>query len=209
MFEPPQVSLPVQREKGCIAKDSCLLKTGRSGKGPSQPLPVRTAQWPNKHGGDQTRRGCFSKYSEAAELRSFQPRSLATQESDVMVGPFKLRSRKQRTLSMIEEIRAAQEREEELKRRDKSCRVPRAPRQRTPPSLPSRRRATKLLQVEQVCADQIQLLQKLVVLIQLTIVLCGATSVRGYLSVRGGHWSGDPSVQRHTMGMSECFLEDP
>lgn len=28
------------------------------------------------------------------------------------------------------------------------------------------------------------------------------------ISVSGGHWSGDPSVQRHTMGMSECFLED-
>ncbi|XP_056592899.1 A-kinase anchor protein 2 isoform X2 [Triplophysa dalaica] len=58
----------------------------------------------------------FSKYSEAAELRSTAAVTRA-QEVEVTSGPFKLRSRKQRTLSMIEEeIRAAQEREEELKR---------------------------------------------------------------------------------------------
>lgn len=58
----------------------------------------------------------FSKYSEAAELRSTATVTRA-QETEVTSGPFKLRSRKQRTLSMIEEeIRAAQEREEELKR---------------------------------------------------------------------------------------------
>ncbi|XP_048114269.1 A-kinase anchor protein 2 isoform X3 [Alosa alosa] len=58
----------------------------------------------------------FSKYSEAAELRSTAS-VLKNQDVEVTAGPFKLRSRKQRTLSMIEEeIRAAQEREEELKR---------------------------------------------------------------------------------------------
>ncbi|KAK7126180.1 hypothetical protein R3I93_021536 [Phoxinus phoxinus] len=58
----------------------------------------------------------FSKYSEAAELRSTAAVTRA-QDTEVASGPFKLRSRKQRTLSMIEEeIRAAQEREEELKR---------------------------------------------------------------------------------------------
>lgn len=58
----------------------------------------------------------FSKYSEAAELRSTASVT-RTQDSEVTSGPFKLRSRKQRTLSMIEEeIRAAQEREEELRR---------------------------------------------------------------------------------------------
>ncbi|XP_051971541.1 A-kinase anchor protein 2-like [Xyrauchen texanus] len=58
----------------------------------------------------------FSKYSEAAELRSTASVTRA-QELEVTSGPFKLRSRKQRTLSMIEEeIRVAQEREEELKR---------------------------------------------------------------------------------------------
>ncbi|KAK6316521.1 hypothetical protein J4Q44_G00140450 [Coregonus suidteri] len=58
----------------------------------------------------------FSKYSEAAELRSTAAGTKA-QETEQSAGPFKLRSRKQRTLSMIEEeIRAAQEREEELKK---------------------------------------------------------------------------------------------
>lgn len=58
----------------------------------------------------------FSKYSEAAELRSTASVTSA-QGTEVTSGPFKLRSRKQRTLSMIEEeIRAAQEREEELRR---------------------------------------------------------------------------------------------
>ncbi|XP_045073104.1 A-kinase anchor protein 2-like, partial [Coregonus clupeaformis] len=58
----------------------------------------------------------FSKYSEAAELRSTAEGTRA-QETEQSAGPFKLRSRKQRTLSMIEEeIRAAQEREEELKK---------------------------------------------------------------------------------------------
>ncbi|XP_062411163.1 A-kinase anchor protein 2 isoform X2 [Sardina pilchardus] len=58
----------------------------------------------------------FSKYSEAAELRSTAS-VMKNQDAEVTAGPFKLRSRKQRTLSMIEEeIRAAQEREEELKR---------------------------------------------------------------------------------------------
>ncbi|KAI5100036.1 A-kinase anchor protein 2 isoform X3 [Silurus meridionalis] len=58
----------------------------------------------------------FSKYSEAAELRSTASVTPA-QGPEITSGPFKLRSRKQRTLSMIEEeIRAAQEREEELRK---------------------------------------------------------------------------------------------
>ncbi|XP_018589878.1 A-kinase anchor protein 2-like isoform X3 [Scleropages formosus] len=61
----------------------------------------------------------FSKYSQAAELRSTA--SVARpQETGMGSGPFKLRSHKQRTLTMIEEeIRATQEREEELKRQRK------------------------------------------------------------------------------------------
>jgi len=59
----------------------------------------------------------FSKYSEAAELRSTAARG---PEADAASGPFRLRSNKQRTLSMIEEeIRAAQQREEELKKQRK------------------------------------------------------------------------------------------
>lgn len=60
--------------------------------------------------------GYFRKYSEAAELRST---AVATRAPEVegASGPFRLRSKKQRTLSMIEEeIRAAQQREEELKK---------------------------------------------------------------------------------------------
>lgn len=58
----------------------------------------------------------FSKYSEAAELRSTAAAS-RTAEAEPVSGPFRLRSKKQQTLSMIEEeIRAAQQREEELKK---------------------------------------------------------------------------------------------
>lgn len=58
----------------------------------------------------------FSKYSEAAELRSTAAAARAP-EVEPASGPFRLRSKKQRTLSMIEEeIRAAQQREEELKK---------------------------------------------------------------------------------------------
>lgn len=58
----------------------------------------------------------FSKYSEAAELRSTAAAARGP-EVEAASGPFRLRSKKQRTLSMIEEeIRAAQQREEELKK---------------------------------------------------------------------------------------------
>uniref|UniRef100_A0A8K9Y119 PALM2 and AKAP2 fusion n=1 Tax=Oncorhynchus mykiss TaxID=8022 RepID=A0A8K9Y119_ONCMY len=66
--------------------------------------------------GEKDQFSYFSKYSEAAELRSTAAATRA-QETEQSTGPFKLRSRKQRTLSMIEEeIRAAQEREKELKK---------------------------------------------------------------------------------------------
>lgn len=59
----------------------------------------------------------FSKYSEAAELRSTAAATRGPEVEAAASGPFRLRSKKQRTLSMIEEeIRAAQEREEELKK---------------------------------------------------------------------------------------------
>ncbi|XP_031433858.1 A-kinase anchor protein 2 isoform X3 [Clupea harengus] len=86
----------------------------------------------------------FSKYSEAAELRSTAS-VLKNQDVEVNAGPFKLRSRKQRTLSMIEEeIRAAQEREEELKRQrlTQCLRPQRAP---APASAPSRKQKTNSL----------------------------------------------------------------
>ncbi|XP_056158101.1 A-kinase anchor protein 2-like, partial [Lampris incognitus] len=59
----------------------------------------------------------FSKYSEAAELRSTAEVGGRGLQQEAGGGPFRLRSRRQRTLSMIEEeIRAAQQREEELKK---------------------------------------------------------------------------------------------
>ncbi|XP_077099373.1 palm2 and akap2 fusion isoform X2 [Siphateles boraxobius] len=81
-------------------------------------IPVNTykAPSPSPPPAEKPEFSYFSKYSEAAELRSTAAVTRA-QDTEVTSGPFKLRSRKQRTLSMIEEeIRAAQEREEELKR---------------------------------------------------------------------------------------------
>ncbi|EDL91668.1 rCG31964, isoform CRA_b [Rattus norvegicus] len=138
MFAPPQVSSPVQEKRDVLPK---ILpgedKTLRE-KGPSQPPTAVQPSGPVNMKETRPEGGYFSKYSEAAELRSTAS-LLATQESDVMVGPFKLRSRKQRTLSMIEEeIRAAQEREEELKRQRQVRQSTPSPRAQNAPSLPSR-----------------------------------------------------------------------
>lgn len=138
MFEPPQVSSPVQEKRDVLPKILPAEDRAPRERGPSQ-LPA-TVQPSGPVNMEETRPegGYFSKYSEAAELRSTAS-LLATQEPDVMVGPFKLRSRKQRTLSMIEEeIRAAQEREEELKRQRQVLQTAPSPRTRNAPSLPSR-----------------------------------------------------------------------
>ncbi|CDQ91449.1 unnamed protein product, partial [Oncorhynchus mykiss] len=82
------------------------------------PRPIEPYQAPElpQTLGEKDQFSYFSKYSEAAELRSTAAATRA-QETEQSTGPFKLRSRKQRTLSMIEEeIRAAQEREKELKK---------------------------------------------------------------------------------------------
>ncbi|XP_041342219.1 A-kinase anchor protein 2 isoform X2 [Pyrgilauda ruficollis] len=133
-FEPPQVSSPVQEKRDTIPKTSKEEDLGlREGKSPmysaSQPFLVEE----NRH-----EVSYFSKYSEAAELRSTAS-ILATQEPEVTVGPFKLRSRKQRTLSMIEEeIRAAQEREEELKRQRQGLQMAPSPVTKSAPPMPTR-----------------------------------------------------------------------
>lgn len=138
MFEPPQVSSPVQEKRDVLpkilpAEDRVLREPG-----PPQPPPAVQPSGPINMEETRPEGSYFSKYSEAAELRSTAS-LLATQESDVMVGPFKLRSRKQRTLSMIEEeIRAAQEREEELKRQRQVLQSTQSPRAKNAPSLPSR-----------------------------------------------------------------------
>ncbi|XP_012496645.1 PREDICTED: A-kinase anchor protein 2 isoform X1 [Propithecus coquereli] len=138
MFEPPQVSSPVQEKRDVIPKILPAEDRALREKGPSQPLPAVQPSGPINMEETRPEGGYFSKYSEAAELRSTAS-LLATQESDVMVGPFKLRSRKQRTLSMIEEeIRAAQEREEELKRQRQVLQSTPSPRTKNAPALPSR-----------------------------------------------------------------------
>ncbi|NXH14462.1 AKAP2 protein, partial [Bucco capensis] len=138
MFEPPQVSSPVQEIKDTIPKISKEEDSGLRERKSLQQSPVYSASQPflveeNKH-----EVSYFSKYSEAAELRSTAS-ILATQEPEVTVGPFKLRSRKQRTLSMIEEeIRAAQEREEELKRQRQGLHVTPSPVTKSAPPMPTR-----------------------------------------------------------------------
>uniref|UniRef100_A0A8C2VPM4 PALM2 and AKAP2 fusion n=2 Tax=Chinchilla lanigera TaxID=34839 RepID=A0A8C2VPM4_CHILA len=137
-FEPPQVSSPVQEKRDVLPKNLPAENKVLRERGPSQLPPAVQSSGPIDMEETRPEGGYFSKYSEAAELRSTAS-LLATQESDVMVGPFKLRSRKQRTLSMIEEeIRAAQEREEELKRQRQVLQSTPSPRTKNAPSLPSR-----------------------------------------------------------------------
>ncbi|EHH57167.1 hypothetical protein EGM_06748 [Macaca fascicularis] len=138
MFEPPQVSSPVQEKRDVLPKILPAEDRALRERGPPQPVPAVQPSGPINMEETRPEGSYFSKYSEAAELRSTAS-LLATQESDVMVGPFKLRSRKQRTLSMIEEeIRAAQEREEELKRQRQVLQSTQSPRTKNAPSLPSR-----------------------------------------------------------------------
>ncbi|NWV59583.1 AKAP2 protein, partial [Malurus elegans] len=138
VFEPPQVSSPVQEKRDTIPKTSKEEDSGlREGKSLQQ-SPVYSASQPFLVEENRHEVSYFSKYSEAAELRSTAS-ILATQEPEVTVGPFKLRSRKQRTLSMIEEeIRAAQEREEELKRQRQGLQMAPSPVTKSAPPMPAR-----------------------------------------------------------------------
>lgn len=137
-FEPPQVSSPVQEKRDTIPKTSKEEDSGlREGKSLQQ-SPMYSASQPFLVEENRHEVSYFSKYSEAAELRSTAS-ILATQEPEVTVGPFKLRSRKQRTLSMIEEeIRAAQEREEELKRQRQGLQMAPSPVTKSAPPMPTR-----------------------------------------------------------------------
>ncbi|KAM5260945.1 PALM2-AKAP2 fusion protein isoform 7-T8 [Hipposideros larvatus] len=138
MFEPPQVSSPVHEKRDVLPKILPAEDKALRERGPSPPLAAVQPSGPINMEETRPEGSYFSKYSEAAELRSTAS-LLATQESDVMVGPFKLRSRKQRTLSMIEEeIRAAQEREEELKRQRQVLQSTQSSRAKKASSLPSR-----------------------------------------------------------------------
>ncbi|XP_053512185.1 A-kinase anchor protein 2 isoform X3 [Artibeus jamaicensis] len=138
MFEPPQVSSPVQEKRDVLPKILPAEDRVLRERGPSPPLPAAQPSGPINMEETRPEGSYFSKYSEAAELRSTAS-LLATQESDMTVGPFRLRSRKQRTLSMIEEeIRAAQEREEELKRQRQVLQSTQSSRAKNALSLPSR-----------------------------------------------------------------------
>ena len=110
-YNPPQVSSPVP-QKHEVAQE-VAVKTPPVSTDTFWPLTIGGGQSPQT--GDKQEFSYFSKYSDAAELRSTaltQPR-----ETKVSSGPFRLRSHKQRTLCLIEEeIRAAEEREQELKR---------------------------------------------------------------------------------------------
>ncbi|XP_054842398.1 A-kinase anchor protein 2-like isoform X2 [Eublepharis macularius] len=137
-FQPPQVSSPMQEKrdtppKASAAQDSVLRER-------QAPQPSLAAQAPQLVTVEETKPevSYFSKYSEAAELRSTAS-ILAQQEAEVTVGPFKLRSKKQRTLSMIEEeIRVAQQREEELKKQRQGMPVTQSPFAKGAPALPTR-----------------------------------------------------------------------
>lgn len=139
LFEPPQVSSPVQETRGVTVtpKTPEQLETRKTKALEPLSIPSVMDEDPieeNKH------ESYFSKYSQAAELRSTAS-ILATQEHEITVGPFKLRSKKQRTLSMIEEeIRAAQEREQELKkqRQRQSLQGPPSPSSRNAPIVATR-----------------------------------------------------------------------
>ncbi|NXF40449.1 AKAP2 protein, partial [Nyctibius bracteatus] len=138
MFEPPQVSSPVQEKKDTIPKTSKEEDSGLREGQRFQQSSMYSASQPFLVEENRHEVSYFSKYSEAAELRSTAS-ILATLEPEVTVGPFKLRSRKQRTLSMIEEeIRAAQEREEELKRQRQGLQLAPSPIMKSAPPMPTR-----------------------------------------------------------------------
>ncbi|XP_018095444.1 palm2-akap2 fusion S homeolog isoform X3 [Xenopus laevis] len=138
VFEPPQVSSPVQETKALTipktfeGEDFQLQQDN-----PSAKCIFATEQNCTE---EHKQESYFSKYSQAAELRSTAS-ILATQETEISVGPFKLRSKKQKTLSIIEEeIRAAQEREQELKkqRERQNFQSQHSPSNKSAPVLPTR-----------------------------------------------------------------------
>ncbi|KAG8595093.1 hypothetical protein GDO81_001415 [Engystomops pustulosus] len=115
LFEPPQVSSPVQETRGVTVTPKIPEQLETQKAKALEPLSIPSVMDEDPIEESQ-QESYFSKYSQAAELRSTAS-ILATQEPEITVGPFKLRSKKQKTLSMIEEeIRAAQEREQELKK---------------------------------------------------------------------------------------------
>ncbi|XP_041441206.1 palm2-akap2 protein L homeolog isoform X3 [Xenopus laevis] len=139
VFEPPQVSSPVQ-----VTKAITIPKTFEGENfqlKQDNPLSTKSLSPTEQNCTEEHKQeSYFSKYSQSAELRSTAS-ILATQETEISVGPFKLRSKKQKTLSMIEEeIRAAQEREQDLKkqRERQSIQSQHSPSNKSAPVLPTR-----------------------------------------------------------------------
>lgn len=112
--QPPEESYHIEQKKTSPPKITVQVPAVQAT--PAVPMNTYRPPSPSPPPSEKPEFSYFSKYSEAAELRSTASVTRA-QDTEVTAGPFKLRSRKQRTLSMIEEeIRAAQEREEELRR---------------------------------------------------------------------------------------------
>ncbi|XP_041104105.1 A-kinase anchor protein 2-like isoform X2 [Polyodon spathula] len=133
-FEPHQVSSPVQENKDI--KPEISVERLDLGNSFQHPLVVPSSQPTSTD--DRQAFSYFSKYSEAAELRS-TAEAVRMHEPEVTAGPFKVRSRKQRTLSMIEEeIRAAQEREYELKKQRQSLSTAPSPTKKSGQGLPTK-----------------------------------------------------------------------
>lgn len=124
---PPQPIPPLQRPRdgGPRIKIQSSYTRALASAAAQAPAPVSAApvprptpvyRSPSPPSPEKPEFSYFSKYSEAAELRSTAAVARGP-EVDAASGPFRLRSKKQGTLSMIEEeIRAAQQREEELKK---------------------------------------------------------------------------------------------
>ncbi|XP_068090382.1 A-kinase anchor protein 2 isoform X3 [Hyperolius riggenbachi] len=140
LLEPPPVSPPVQETCAITVTPNTAEQEPKSwqSKAPGPlSIPPEAEEEPVE---EIKHESYFSKYSQAAELRSTAS-ILATQETEITVGPFKLRSKKQKTLSIIEEeIRAAEEREQELKRQRQrqSLQSPISPSGRNAPVMPTR-----------------------------------------------------------------------
>ncbi|XP_063770336.1 PALM2-AKAP2 fusion protein isoform X3 [Pseudophryne corroboree] len=141
VFHPPQVSSPVQETRSVTVTPKNIPEQEPETWKNKAPEPLSIPSTTEEDNIEENKHeSYFSKYSQAAELRSTAS-ILATQEPEITVGPFKLRSKKQRTLSMIEEeIRAAQEREQELKkqRQRQSLQSPQSPLNKNAPAMPTR-----------------------------------------------------------------------
>ncbi|XP_040012660.1 A-kinase anchor protein 2 isoform X2 [Xiphias gladius] len=114
----PRIKIQSSYTRALASSASAPAPTPASAAPVPRPTPVYRV--PSPPSPEKPEFSYFSKYSEAAELRSTAAATRGP-EVEAASGPFRLRSKKQRTLSMIEEeIRAAQQREEELKTQRKA-----------------------------------------------------------------------------------------